>query len=313
MVAVGDAIEAMRRERFPSVEPLSAAEAESALPHLGDEGYELLVVPGWDRCLGDLADRLSATRRRVGHEAGTGAIFALRPEADGAGQPSSGLPLPPPEMRRLVAGLDEPFAFLRLGALAAESVRETLLEAGAELDELETILDFGCGCGRVIRHMTDLRSARFHGTDYNARLVGWCKANLPFANFAVNSLEASLSYANESFDLVYGLSVFTHLDESLQRRWSAELLRILRPGAFLYLTLNGVGQSELLDDEERRRFDAGNLVLQRPELSGGNMCLSFHPRASLERLFPSELQLISLIERGAKDSHQDIALFRRAA
>jgi SAM-dependent methyltransferase len=135
---------------------------------------------------------------------------------------------------------------------------------------------------------------------------------LPFATFTVNRLDASLPYPDQSFDLVYGLSVFTHLDESLQHRWIRELLRVLRPGALLYLTLNGKGQLELLDDDERRRFDSGDLVLKSPELSGGNMCLSFHPRAFLERLFPAELELIGLIEQGAKDSHQDIALLRSA-
>jgi SAM-dependent methyltransferase len=311
VVAVGGAIEAVRLEKLPLLEPLVAAEVESRLPSLVEAGHELLVLPGWDEALEDLELRLSLSHRRVAHEAGTGTILALRPEGD-AVKPQSYPPLPPPEMRRLVAGLDEPCAFLRLGALAAGSVKDTLRQAGAQLDELDAILDFGCGCGRVIRHLSDLRSTAFHGTDYNERLVGWCKANLPFANFNVNPLEASLPYADESFDLVYGLSVFTHLDESLQRRWLAELLRVLRPGAFLYLTLNGTGQREILDDDERRRFDAGELVLRRPELSGGNMCVSFHPRAFLERFFPSDLRLINLIAQGARDSHQDIALLRRA-
>jgi SAM-dependent methyltransferase len=312
VVAVGDAIDAVRLEKFFFPEAVPAAEIESRLPRLTEDGHDLLVLPGWDESTKDLERRLGDSYRRIAHEVGTGSIFALTPgPGDEAIGPTSDLPLPPPEMRRLVSGLADPLPFLTFGAVAADSIRDAVRQAGAELEDFEAILDFGCGCGRVMRHWQELESPQLHGTDYNAWLIDWCKAHLPFATFTVNRLEASLPYPDESFDFVYGLSVFTHLDESLQLRWIPELLRVLRPGALLCLTLNGTAQRELLDDDERRRFDSGELVIKRPELSGGNMCLAFHPRAFLERLFPAELELIELIDQGARDSHQDVALLRR--
>ena len=64
------------------------------------------------------------------------------------------------------------------------------------------MLDFGCGCGRVMRWWKDLESTRLHGTDYNPYLVAWCRQNLPFAEFSVNGLEAGLDLPDGHFDLV---------------------------------------------------------------------------------------------------------------
>ena len=73
-----------------------------------------------------------------------------------------------------------------------------------------SILDFGCGCGRVVRWWRDL-PAEIHGSDFNPTLVRWCRENLPFGVFEVNRPEPPLPYPDDSFDLVYALSVLTHL------------------------------------------------------------------------------------------------------
>jgi SAM-dependent methyltransferase len=309
VVAVGDAADVVRLEELPLVEPVAAGEIESRLPGLAEEGHEVLVLPDSDGALEELKRRLAGGYRPLGHESGVGAIYALDLDH---GELERDLNLPPPEMRRLVSGLDDPISFLGRGVIAADSIRDAVGRAGADLRELGAILDFGCGCGRVIRHFRDLEP-RLHGTDYNERLVAWCRRNLAFATFAENRIDSSLGYTDESFDLVYALSVLTHLDEPLQRRWISEFARVLRPGALLYVTLNGSGQTSLLEDGDRRRFESDEMIVLRPELAGGNMCLAFHPRPSLDRLFPSELELVEFIEQGARDSGQDVALFRRAA
>jgi hypothetical protein len=39
-----------------------------------------------------------------------------------------------------------------------------------------------------------------------------------------------MDYANEQFDLIYAISVFTHLTEDLQHSWLNELGRVKRGG-----------------------------------------------------------------------------------
>ncbi len=41
----------------------------------------------------------------------------------------------------------------------------------------------------------------------------WCKSNLRFAEFRVNTLAGELPYKAETFDFIYAFSVFTHLSE----------------------------------------------------------------------------------------------------
>src|SRR5436190_10182380 len=89
-----------------------------------------------------------------------------------------GLPLPPTKLIVLVAGTPEPEWFLESGALAARSIRGALRKAGVELERMGAILDFGCGCGRVLRQWAHLEGPEIWGTDYNERLAAWSEANL---------------------------------------------------------------------------------------------------------------------------------------
>jgi Methyltransferase domain. len=84
----------------------------------------------------------------------------------------------------------------------------------------------------------------------------------PFRKHHKNSLVALLDYANQSFDLVYAFSVFTHLDLKAQRRWRDELRRILRPRGILLLTLHGNAYKGRLTGKELEDFNLGRPVVR---------------------------------------------------
>ena len=62
------------------------------------------------------------------------------------------LPIPPADLRFTVAGTTDISWFLEGGARAASSIADAVARAGSSIAELDSILDFGCGCGRVLRH-----------------------------------------------------------------------------------------------------------------------------------------------------------------
>jgi SAM-dependent methyltransferase len=240
-------------------------------------------------------------------------LNALRAAGRPAPAAQDGLPVPPRRLIVRVAGTADVGWFLESGRLAAESVQASLARHGRRIDELGSLLDFGCGCGRVTRRWAGLDRTAVHGADANERAVAWCRANLPFARFVSNGLAPPLEHADESFDLVYALSVFTHLPEDLQLAWMRELERLIRPGGFLLLTTHGERYRERLSHDEQAAFDAGRLVVRWPEEAGTNLCSAFHPPSYVKERLAARLDVAEFVPEGAKGNpHQDLYLLRRA-
>lgn len=117
---------------------------------------------------------------------------------------------------------------------------QALAAVGSSLEQSQRLLEFGCGCGRFLRHLGPLADqVEIHGTDIDAEMIQWLRANVPYGRYEVAPHEPPLPYPDHHFDLVINCSVFTHLDERLQDLWLAELQRVTRPGGLLLLTVEG--------------------------------------------------------------------------
>ena len=226
--------------------------------------------------------------------------------------PADGLPVPPPHLIVRVAGTPGLEWFLESGRLAATSIRDALDRAGAPVEAMSSILDFGCGCGRVVRTWASL-DAKVSGSDLSGGAIDWCRGNLTFASFETNGLSPPLAFDDASFDLAYALSVFTHLPEAIQHEWMEELHRVVRPGGFVLLTTHGERYLERLDEDERRHFRAGELVVRWAEVPGTNLCTVFHPSSWVrERLLPHGFEEVEFVAEGAAGNpYQDLFLLRR--
>jgi len=226
-----------------------------------------------------------------------------------------GLPLPPDELVAQVSGVTSREEFLAGGATGREVITAVLARNGVAIDELDAILDFGMGCGRVARHWAG-SPVDVHGCDYNAVLVEWCRRNLPHVTAAANRLVPPLPYDDEQFDLVYALSVFTHLTESQQHAWIAELRRVTKPGGLVLFTTHGpsfdLGDPEWPPPDVRERLSQGELVVILPEHAGRNACTTLHPRNWVEQHMLAGLELLEYSANGAvMNGGQDLYLTRR--
>lgn len=222
-------------------------------------------------------------------------------------------PVPPLALIDLVSGQPDIPWFLEGGRLAAAAIRETLARQGVGMELLDGILDFGCGCGRVVRHWRPLGTgARLHGTDLNPRLIQWCRDHLDFARFEINRLEPPLPYPDGSFDLVCALSVFTHLPEPLQRPWIEELGRVLVPRGLLVISTHGERYASDLDSDERSRFLRGELVVRASGDAGSNACGAYHPPGYVRSTLSAGFEVLEFLGEGAKGNpHQDLWLLRK--
>jgi SAM-dependent methyltransferase len=213
-----------------------------------------------------------------------------------------GLALPPARLRLLVDGRSgDAKRFQWVGGQGAEIVRAAVAESGTTIESLEAILDFGCGCGRVARNWAPLTGTEVHGCDYNPELVDWCNGNLPFLRATVNRLEPPLPYVGGSFDLVYAMSVLSHLSEPLQQAWIAEFHRILRPGGLLLVSVLGEACADRLTEEQRQRFDRGELVVERTGMAGSNLCTAYHPRTYVREQLLADFANVRFVEDESAD------------
>jgi SAM-dependent methyltransferase len=225
---------------------------------------------------------------------------------------SDGFPVPPARLRVRVAGTADPDWFVEGGRLSAETVRAALARFDVELRRCGRLLDFGCGCGRVMRHWNGLESVELHGSDRDGRAVRWCEENLPFAAFAKHALAPPLPYPDASFDAIYAVSVFTHLAEGDQHGWLAELRRTLVPGGVLVLTTHGDRYLERFSRDERQTYEAGKLVVRWPQASGSNLCTAFHPHGYVRDELAVGFDLLELSPAAAEGTpYQDLVVLRR--
>ena len=223
------------------------------------------------------------------------------------------LPIPPSNLIFLVAGTTDVGWFLKAGALAAESISDALKASGTHVEELQAILDFGCGCGRVLRHWHSLPRTKVFGTDHNPSLVNWVQKHLPFAHVQVNRLAPPIQYPDASFDLVYALSVFTHLTEDLQLQWIDELARVLKPSGHIVVSTHGEAYLDRLSPSERRQFAVGDLVVKNnTKAPGSNTCSAYHPPPYVRNVLGAALATVSYVPRGATGNpQQDLWVFKK--
>lgn len=158
------------------------------------------------------------------------------PVSEDASETGLRLPIPPEDLCMRVGGPSGE-AFNTLGARLANDLREAFPPDFSWEDS--RVLDYGCGVGRVLRHFVGHADQwrEFWGCDIHDESISWLKANLsPPFRFANNLETPHLPFEDDYFDLIYGISVFTHLTEDQWEGWLKELRRITRPGGTLLLT-----------------------------------------------------------------------------
>lgn len=180
------------------------------------------------------------------------------------------------------------------------------------------VLEWGCGPGRLIRHVAALspdRQFQLAGADYNPESVAWCRANLPGVEFVQNSLNPPLPFADATFDAVYNFSVFTHLSESVQREWVKELMRVLKPGGLLACTTAGDGYRHLLAAQsEREAYAAGRQVVQGKYREGRKWFIAISPEPFVRESLLAGLQDVRKVQTFAEDDIlQDVWTARKPA
>lgn len=110
---------------------------------------------------------------------------------------------------------------------------------GVDLDQPVNVLDFGCGVARQLLQLTrNYPNARAFACDANPDNVKHIKRAFPKVDVYANPFDPPLKYADDTFDLVYSVSTFSHFSPDDARLWLQELRRVTKPNGLLCLTIN---------------------------------------------------------------------------
>ncbi len=156
------------------------------------------------------------------------------------------------------------------------------------------ILEWGCGPARIIRHFPNLinQNCYYFGTDYNSKTINWCKKNIKNINFEINAIDPPLNYTDNFFDIIFGISVFTHLSEHNYHKWFDELLRITKPNGIILITTHGYETRMHLNSNEKEKFKKGNLITKSNTLEGHRTFLSYAPEIFMKKLLQEKSKIL---------------------
>lgn len=117
------------------------------------------------------------------------------------------------------------------GAYSARQVATAL-----KLGKTDRVLEIGCGVGRI-GHLLAPQVAHWEGADISANMIKIAgerlaqHANVGFTELVRTSLQP---LPDASFDKVYSVAVFIHMDKEDFYLYLEEVARVLKPGGMVY-------------------------------------------------------------------------------
>jgi SAM-dependent methyltransferase len=218
--------------------------------------------------------------------------------------------LPPPKLRFAVAGSSDREAFASVGALAAREINEALARALGR-PVVGAALDFGCGCGRIAQPLVRLwPNVRLHGVDVDSRAIAWCQSHLSGDYRVLNAVDR-LPFVSETFDVVYAISVFTHMNEREQFAWLREAHRVLRQNGLLVATTHSPDLAYARPDLSSQARDT--LSAKGFGFAGGprfNDNSAFHSVDYLQREWSKWFKMVAHQPYGLV-AYQDLTIYSR--
>ena len=223
-------------------------------------------------------------------------------------------PLPPLELAARVGG-SHANAWAGYEEFGAATRREIigLLPPGWSFAGKQ-VLDFGCGAGRTLRHfLEEAREGTVYGCDIDVPSIEWLEEELsPPLHVFLADETPPLPLDAGSLDLVWAISVFTHLTGTWSA-WLAEMHRVLRADGLLLVTYIGPGAVAQVSSEPWDEERTGMHVLRygAPWSIGGPMVM--HSEWWLREHWGRAFEIVTLRREGfAKSSGgQGVLLMRK--
>lgn len=126
-------------------------------------------------------------------------------------------------------GEDEAMSHAVGGEYVETGLKERAILEHAGLDAGMSLVDIGCGSGRLASALADL-PVHYLGTDVVQKLLDYAAARSPRSFRFERHTELSVPVASASVDMICAFSVFTHLQHTETYLYLQDSLRALKPG-----------------------------------------------------------------------------------
>lgn len=221
-----------------------------------------------------------------------------------------GLPVPPVYLIYLTINNPSVFDYFRGGDITHKSILRLFSRNHIGPENFSAILDFGCGCGRVIREFANLKSTELYGSDYNPKLIKWCQKRLYVANFSTNKLHPPLQYKDNQFDFIYLISVFTHLPHDVQKEWLKEFHRVSKK--YVLITLHGDNMKKNLSESDNEILVKQGYLEHNLDSAGSNHFGTYHTKEYFENMIKGLFKIVD-VSYGGEPNHpyQDLYLLEK--
>ena len=239
-------------------------------------------------------------------------------------------PIPPFKNRRRI-GAKWLGGFLGGGKQAYDSLSHVIQRYHARPLRDLSVLDFGCGCGRVAQFFIP-EVAEFCATEVDPLAVKYLRTSFPQIRVDLNGPMPPLPYKEASFDVFYSWSVWTHLPYQAQEAWIQETAKVLKPGGLALITTHGLtlfrnlrnnlkSKNQWQDSTERGLLNSGILYKDysflhdkryKRLLSGieGQYGTAFHSPNYIRENWSKYLEILE-IQEGAMHNKHDLVVARK--
>jgi ubiquinone/menaquinone biosynthesis C-methylase UbiE len=178
------------------------------------------------------------------------------------------------------------------------------------------VLDWGCGVSRVIMHIDKFTdpSSSIYGCDINEKMIEFDKQNYKNISYSVVPNTPPTKYGNDHFDLIYALSVFTHIKDSLQELSVKEIYRILKKNGLFLFTTHGTFFNSKLLPAEKKELDNKGVFTKSYTKEGHRMMSTYNSEEAFRKLLYPYFEILEFHD-GSKDKSktggQDLWIVRK--
>lgn len=157
--------------------------------------------------------------------------------------------------------------FILEGQQAFLAIKDILAQNNVRVGHKTNIFEFGVGCGRIARHFLGSNIGSFQGSDVDDQLTSWCTDVLANKDarfsFFKNEYFPPLAVKESTIDILFSISVFTHMQKAAQEAWLREMSKPIKPGGHLLLSIiedsedqlrTGIRVRERIDGEYKREW-----------------------------------------------------------